>query len=98
MQAVTDTAAEAAPDIALIDDAGVTAVFANNANAVSVATKIAAAQGVSLDWDTDSPDLPRSVVGVGAAVLCSLHFMELGASLSRAGLDVRVLPASVLYR
>ena len=97
MKALSDTATEATPDIVLIDDDGVTAVFAYNANAMSAATKITASQGMSLDWDTDCPCLPDDTVGVAAVVLCPSHFTELEKLLSRAGLGVEVLPVWVLH-
>jgi hypothetical protein len=77
-------------DIALIDDRGVTAVLAHNADAMAVADEVATQVGLDLEWDTSSPELPEGVCGVGSAVLCPAHIVEFGRRLTRAGLAVVV--------
>jgi hypothetical protein len=77
-------------DIALIDDDGVTAVFAHNPRAQEIATKVAALSGMSILWGGHHYEefYPDGVIDVGAITLCPEHFANFGQQLSDAGLVV----------
>jgi hypothetical protein len=74
-------------DIALIDDDGVTAVFAHNMRARNIAAEIGVMSGLNITW-CDEPPMPNGVVSVGAVTLCPKHFASFGKQLSEAGLVV----------
>jgi hypothetical protein len=74
-------------DIALIDDDGVTAVFAHNLRARNIAAEIGAMSGFDILWCSEPP-MPHGVVSVGAVTLCPSHFASFGKQLSDAGLVV----------
>jgi hypothetical protein len=78
-------------DIVLIDDDGVTAVFADNIRAKEVAAGIGSMLGLNISWSS-GPKMPRGVVSVGAVALCLDHSAEFVKHLSAAGLDVRQVP------
>lgn len=77
-------------DIVLIDDDGVTAIFAYNTHATTVAQEVATASGIedTLIWEW--PELLDKAVGVCAVGLCSCCVPEFAQSLSRAGLLVEI--------
>jgi hypothetical protein len=78
-------------DILLVDDGGVTAVFAHNARAKEVAAGIGQMLDLIIDWSSNSK-MPRGVVAVGAVALCLDHCAEFVRNLSDAGLVVRQVP------
>jgi hypothetical protein len=74
-------------DIALIDDDGVTAVFAHSERAKNVTAGIVAMKGLDINWNY-TPPMPDGVVCVGAVVLCPCCVTKFGDDLRRAGLKV----------
>jgi hypothetical protein len=74
----------------LIDDDGVTAVFAHNERAKQVATGIGQMSDLYILWSSAGP-MPPGVISVGAVPLCPDHFFNLGKNLTDAGLVVEVM-------
>jgi hypothetical protein len=74
-------------DIALIDDGGVTAVFAHSGRAKDIAAGVGSIMGFDILWD-HTPPMPDGVVSVGAVALCPHFFADFGEQLRHAGLAV----------
>jgi hypothetical protein len=74
-------------DITLVDDAGVTAVFAHNLRAMNIAAEVGIMSGLDITWCSEPP-MPDGVVSVGSVTMSPSHFASFGKRLSDAGLVV----------